>query len=296
MTHEVVVATTEGLFYPPAPGPVELRGREVNALAHAPGAGRWALVDGGQLWSRSGEWSHLATAEGVRLNCLLPLGKGLLVGASGAHLFRLTGEGLQLVDGFERAEGRDEWFTPWGGPPDVRSLSGSGPILANVHVGGILRSGDGESWSQTIDITCDVHEVIAQPDGLVLAATARGLGISRNGGESWSFEQAGLHATYCRAVAVCENYVLLSASLGPRGGRAAVYRRAVTEHGPFEKCNSGLPEWFGDNIDTGCLASSGRRAAFATGDGRVFLSEDCGGEWKELAGGLPPIRQVSLIA
>ena len=56
-------------------------------------------------------------------------------------------------------EGRDRWYTPWGGPPDTRSMtSADGKVYANVHVGGVVRSADaGRTWQPTaLDIDADV--------------------------------------------------------------------------------------------------------------------------------------------
>ncbi|HEX2031316.1 MAG TPA: hypothetical protein VHL78_07960, partial [Actinomycetota bacterium] len=188
------------------------------------------------------------------------------------------------------------WHTPWRGPPDTRSLSAGpdGTLYANVHVGGILRSQDGESWTPTIDIDADVHQVLAHPDrpDTVLAACAWGLAVSRDRGATWSIEYDGLHGRYCRAVAVAGDAVLVSASTGPFTDRAAVYRRALDADRPFERCSDGLPEWFPANIDSHCLAASGDTVAFGTGDGRVFRSDDRGRIWEEAASGLPPVRAV----
>ena len=66
--------------------------------------------------------------------------------------------------------------------PYVRSLTETSDhraLLANVHVGGIPRSGNGgASWAPTIDPDADVHQVRAAPTdrSLVLAAAAVGLG------------------------------------------------------------------------------------------------------------------------
>jgi hypothetical protein len=100
------------------------------------------------------------------------------VGSSEARLFRLTGNTLAPVDAFD-AEGRDSWYTPWGGPPDTRSISEWGEdVYVNVHVGGVLHTGDnGATWTPTIDVDADVHQV-ATAEGLVLAAGARGLSMS----------------------------------------------------------------------------------------------------------------------
>src|SRR5205814_5238876 len=94
-------------------------------------------------------------------------------------------------------EGREGWYTPWGDPADVRSIAVArdGAIHVNVHVGGVARSRDGgTSWTPTIDIEQDVHQVTAHPrePKIVVVASAEGFAISRNGGDSWSFVTAGL--------------------------------------------------------------------------------------------------------
>ena len=195
--------------------------------------------------------------------------------------------------GFERAPGRGDWFTPWGGPPAVRTIAAGaeGELYVNVHVGGILRSDDeGASWRPTIDIRSDVHQVLAVPGrpGLVLAATGVGTATSEDGGASWSFAHGGLAGRYCRAVALAGDTVLLSASAGPRGGEAAVYRRPLGADGPFQRCTDG----FERNIDTGCLAADGELAAFGTEDGRVFVSRDAGASWTLEASGLPAVQAL----
>jgi hypothetical protein len=162
-------------------------------------------------------------------------------------------------------------------------------------VGGIPRSRDGGvTWEPTIDIDSDVHQVLATGD-TVLAATALGLARSDDGGDSWQFEDERLHASYSRAVAVAGDTLLLSASTGPRGGRAAVYRKPLAAGGPFEACRVGLPEWFDSNIDSHCLVASDGIAAFGTNDGRVFVSRDEGASWTQEAEGLPSIRCLALV-
>ncbi|MGH7310940.1 MAG: WD40/YVTN/BNR-like repeat-containing protein, partial [Candidatus Rokuibacteriota bacterium] len=217
-----------------------------------------------------------------------------------AHLLRLAGGRLSSVGPFEQAEGRDAWYTPWGDPADVRSIA-AGPREAatyvNIHVGGVLRSPDGErGWTPTLDIEVDVHQVIAHPTRpqVVLVAAAVGLGVSRDQGESWEFVTAGLHARYARAVAVAGDWVLMTASTGPGGRRSAIYRRRLDGGDDFERCRAGLPEWFSHNIDTACLATVGPVAAFGTEDGRVFRSLDAGASWELAAKGLPEIRCLAL--
>lgn len=139
-----------------------------------------------------------------------------------------------------------------------------------------------------------VHQVLAHPTRAhaVFAAAAVGLGMSDDGGESWRFETQGLHARYLRAVAVAGDHLLVSASTGPGGKRAALYRRRLGESEEFERCGKGLPEWFGSNIDTGCLTASGVTVAFGTDEGLLFVSTDAGASWERLARDLPAIRCV----
>jgi hypothetical protein len=290
----VLVGTKEGIldFAPDGHlGAVHHPGREVSALAPE-GPDLWTVLDGNEVHRTigQGQWEQTGTLEGLRANCIADTRAGVVVGTSGAHLYRVGDGRLDRVDSFDRVEGRADWYTPWGGPPDSRSISeDDDTVYVNVHVGGIVRSRDeGATWEPTIDIHADVHRVWAIR-GWVFAASAGGLAASRDRGESWSTRTEGLHAAYCRGVAVCGGTLLVSASTGPRGGESAVYRGRL-EGGPFERCRRGLPEWFEDNIDSYCLDAIPDLVAFGTADGRVFASPDQGASWAEVASGLHSVR------
>jgi len=293
---QILAATTEGLFAWPDETR-SLEGTEVNALAHD-GKARHALAESAAVLRDDGHgWQEIAKVEGLRANCLLPARTGLFVGTSLAHLLKDEGGRLVSLDAFESAPGRADWFTPWGGPPDVRSLAedDGGVIYCNVHVGGILRSDDGgTTWAPTIEIRSDVHEVTTAGQ-MVVAATAWGLATSTDKGSSWEFDDAGLHDTYARAVTVAGDMVVMSASSGPRGAASTLYRRPLNESGSFIRCGGELPEWFSDNINTGCLAAGGETFAFGTEEGDLFLSEDSGGTFTRVADGLAPVRWVELV-
>lgn len=314
------VGTNDGLFEidldaaAPEAGPVgEFHGQEVTALAHdSDGERVWAVTDGRalRLEEAAGSWLEVAHTDRYDLTCVVASSGGLLAGTDPARLLRLDGDRLVPVGAFEQVKGRNRWYTPWGGPPAVRSLCQdlAGRLHVNVHVGGIPRSPDGGgTWEPSIDIDADVHQVLphpAKPD-TVFAAAAVGLACSEDGGQRWRTEVEGLHATYARAVAVAlpdatdqqgQAMVLVSVSTGPGGRRSAVYRAPLAETPggglQFERCQQGLPEWFGSNVDTGCLAASGTAALIGTADGALYASRDAGGTWQGLASGLPPVRSV----
>ncbi len=298
----IVAGTDDGIHLLGGRPTTHLGGRAVTALARGAGA-TWAVADGHELWRGEGAWAGqpVASSPTLRLNCLAVADGEVLAGSADAHLLRLEADELRPVASFDRAEGRERWYTPWGGPPDVRSISAAadGSWYVNVHVGGILRSADGgRTWTPTIDIDADVHQVLAHPHdpAQLLAATARGLADSRDAGRTWAVETAGLHATYCRAVALAGDTVLVSCSTGPRGGQAALYRRplAAGPGVPFERCRDGLPEWFEANIDTACLDAAGPTVAFGTASGELYASQDAGGTWEQVAGRLPPVRCLLL--
>jgi hypothetical protein len=302
MDPRIVVGTGNGLWVleGQASRAVEtFAGRAVSALG-LDGPRIWALVDGSAIWEYDGAaWMPRTAIEGPAATCVTPARDGVLIGTEQAHLFQLDDAGLTRVEAFETVDGRETWYTPWGDPADVRSIAiaGDGAIHVNVHVGGVARSRDGGvAWAPTVDIEQDVHQVLAHPScsGVVLVASAEGFGVSRDGGDSWAFETAGLHAHYARAVAVADEWVLLSVSTGPRGRRAAIYRRPLDDGAHFERCRAGLPEWFDDNVDTGCLAAAGRRVVCGTADGRVYRSDDAGGCWELALKGLPAVRCVAV--
>lgn len=281
MASEVLLGTARGIRSVDG-GSVALAGEPVTALSST-GRGWRAIVDRRVVVDDTG--AVHAEVPGAAVTCVTGHRGGALAGTDDAGLVRVDGHQVAAVAGFADAEGRRQWYTPWGGPPATRSLAAApdGAWYVNVHVGGILRSRDeGRTWQQTVDIDVDVHQVVAGPPGtLVAACGVGGLAVSRDGGDSWRFDTEGLHATYCRAVAVVGGMVLLTAALGPGGGRAAIYRRRLDSDEAFERCTIGLPTWFDANIDTHRLAGADDLAAFAAADGRVFVSHDAGAEWTQ---------------
>lgn len=288
----LLVATARGLHEVAEGGRVHLEGRDVTAV-HGLG---WAVLEGTEVvHCEHGRWAPYGVLpEGTRATCLAVAAHEVYLGTEGAGLLRRDDEGFTEVAPFRRAPGRQSWYTPWGGPPAARSLAvaDDGTLLVNVHVGGILRSEDGgQTWAPTIDLHVDVHQVAAVPgSSTVVAATGTGFATSRDGGRTWAVDDEGLHASYLRAVAVAGDLVLGSASRGPGGGDAALYRRPLAG-GPFERIGTGLPP-LGGNVDSGWLVASEELVAVVLADGSVHRSSDAGSRFECVAEALPAPRQL----
>jgi hypothetical protein len=289
---DVLLGTAKGLFRLSDAGVAPVAATETDAMD-----GGWAIVEGAEVVSLDS--GVTATTAPLTATCIAARGEGALIGTEEAHLFEVQGSGsIEPVESFDRIPTRDSWYTPWGAPPDTRSLTiaSDGVPLVNVHVGGVWR-GDpaADDWTEVIQVDNDAHQVLASHgDARVLVAAAVGFGWSTDGGRSFDWTTDGLHARYARAVAFAGSYAMVTASTGPRTDRGAVYRRPLDGDRPFERCHAGLPEWFPFNVDTFQLAARDECVAIGTTDGEVYLSEDEGSTWALVADDLPPIHCVSV--
>jgi hypothetical protein len=289
----------------------ELAGQSVRGLAPDGHGGALAVVDGHALCLRTcdGEWSTIATSE-FQLACSVAVGDVIYVGTDDARVLRVSEDGkVDPLGGFDAVAGRDKWYAGSAlingqlvGPPlGVRSITASPDgtvLLANVHVGGIPRSTDGGvTWEPTIDVDSDVHEVCAHPihPGIVIAAAAIGLCISRDSGATWTVEQEGLHAPYCSAVAFSSSDILVSASVDHFATQGAIFRRPMDGPGPLVPVGAGLPRWLDGITDTGCIAACGSALAVADKAGNLYLSADAGRTWSRRANGLPTTSSVLIV-
>ncbi len=281
---DLLIGTATGVFQ--LDGSSLIEGTRINHLARH--NGHWWAVDGKGRIHRNG--NVVATMpDGVTPLCIQPTPDTVWIGANQARLFGLDGDTLIEDEFFATAPGRDKWYTPWGAPADVRSmaLDAGDTLYVNVHVGGVLRY-DNTGVVPTLDIDADVHQVAAHKNqrDAIFAATAQGLAVSHNG-HDFEFRTDGLHASYCRAITVLEDRILISASTGPSTSRGRIYSGGLWD-GPLEPVTEGLPDWFEGNLNTSCLVFLDNSVFAGFGD-TVWRSDDSGETWQQAATGLPNI-------
>jgi hypothetical protein len=292
----MLVATQSGVrcFSSDGKGTTELANRSISALAAEAGGTCLAVVDDRDIWRRdaSGAWSKVAET-GISLQSIASVEGAIFAGGMDeAAMLRISASGeVERLTSFENVSGRGEWFA--GGPPlGVRGLAATADaavILAAVHVGGIPRSTDrGESWSPTIPIMFDVHEVRAhrtRPD-LIAAATAVGLCVSQDKGATWQVFSEGLEIANSLAVAVLDEEVLFSIQDGPFAKRSQIWRWKFGG-AVVEQVREGLPEWLEGKVDTNWIAANQSRTAILDGAGNLWLSQAGSIGWRRIATGLP---------
>jgi hypothetical protein len=301
--NRILVSTwNNGLFELAESASHSFAGTSVGAVMRSRKGRVLGIVDRHTLVERIGpdDWRELASSP-RSLSCAACADGDVFVGTDDAQVLKLgpTSE-LDPLDGFATVDGREDWYAGTAvidgktvGPPlGVRSMSvtsDEAALLVNVHVGGIPRSLDrGATWTPTIDVDSDVHEVSAHPDrpGDVLAAAAVGLCVSADGGATWRIETAGLHATYCSAARFCDDTIFVAASEHHFAPRGAIYRRPLAGRGALERVAGGLPDWLDGIVDTACIDTLGSTVVIADRGGHVYESADCGLSWTLRAEGL----------
>ncbi len=301
---EVLTATGAGcrVFNESGEVALELPGQSVSFLAQEPGGSCLAIVDENQIWRRDAgaTWSRVAQAQIPLQSLTSAAGTVFAGGLSEAGMLRVNAGGeAERLQGFDATPGRDEWFA--GGPPlGVRSLAvtaDGAAILAAVHVGGIPRSVDGgASWSPTIPVMYDVHEVCAHPSlpGLVAAACAMGLCLSHDGGATWKLHSEGLDVPTLLAVAVLVDEVLFSVQDGPFASRSRIWRWRNDDE-RVELVRDGLPEWLDGRVDTAHIAAGAGRAAIVDAGGNLWLSTRGSTSWQRIAGELGYVFAIAML-
>ena len=187
---------------------------------------------------------------------------------------------------FDELACREEWYTPWGGPPAVRTFAKTqdGFCYADIHVGSIMRSPDeGISWEPvTPELHKDVHQVTTCPadDNRVYANTQNGVYVSADRGHSWEHRFHGLPRRYGTAIAVHPadpDLLIATVQNGPRGGGAWLCR---SENGgaTWTHLNDQLTEST-DRISTGYIAFTSDGTAWAVIGKTLYIGKDRATDW-----------------
>ena len=240
------------------------------------------------------------------IECLLILDEHpleLLIGTEGAHLFHLRGAEISRIRRFDALDCRAGWHTPWGGPPSVRSLAATadGWVYADIHVGSIMRSGDGgQSWEPvTPDLNEDVHQVAtcrARPDR-VYANTARGVYVSEDRGQSWHDRARDLGRRYGRAIAVAPDdpdLLLATISDGPHGGDVHGQLWQSEDCGRnWRHVSGGFPASTPDNINTFHVALCDGGQAWAVVGRTLYVGKVRASRWEAFWTATEPILMIA---
>ena len=306
LTEETVYVADEAA---PEPEPVRV-------LDEAAIAGEAAVNGGGVVALPNGEVACIGADGAERCEsgiddeicCLHLLAEDplvLLIGTEPPHVYRMErGTPARRIESFARLAVRDDWYTPWGGPPAVRSLAHSGAdVYADIHVGSIMRSADrGESWKPvTPGLHQDVHQVAVCPAApeRVYANTAQAVFVSGDRGDSWEHRSGGLPARYGRAVAVHPadpDCLLASVSRGPHAEGTGKLFRSDDAGRSWAHVRDGFPEVARDNVDTFRVAFDAAGVAWAAVEETLYRSGDRGRRWQAVWSASSEIRAVSCAA
>ena len=209
-------------------------------------AGLHRSVDGGRTWERVGEGVLEPSVTSVTVSPHDP--DVVYAGTEPSRAYRSADGGDTWA---ELAELTDLPSAPtWSFPPrpdthHVRWIEvdpgDPNHLYVAVEAGALVQTHDGgETWEARAPSTRrDTHTMAIHPDApdVVRAAAGDGYAESRDGGQSWSFPQAGLKHRYCWSVAIDPGdpgCVLLSAASGARrahtSGAAASYLYRRLEH------------------------------------------------------------------
>ncbi len=268
-------------------------------------------TEDGPLWLAATEEDEPAPADtgiDLKITSLLVLEDDpphVLIGTEPPHLFRFQrGAPAARIDSFARLDVRDQWNTPWGGPPAVRSLAaapGGGAVYADIHVGSIMRSLDGGlTWGPvTPDLNRDVHHVTTCPAApkRVYAQTARAFYLSPDHGVTWEHRAEGLDERYGRCVAVDPNEpdrVLVTVSDGPHGDNVHGQLYRTEDAGlHWTHVSDGFPSSTKRNIDTHHVAFDPSGTAWAVVERTLYVGRDRATRWQTAWAAPERIRMIA---
>ena len=255
---------------------------------------------------------------------LLCVGERIYAGVSEAGLFYSDdrGETWHGVNGLNAYQGRENWDAGFGGLC-VHSLlfdaNNAARMWCGISAAGVFRTDDGgDTWQKKNDGVFSpspgfcVHSLAHDPANadLIYRQDHNGMYLSRNGGDNWSYIQAGLpmgsaQDQPCVFGFICEmdqksNSVFVLPLEGdsyrfPHDGKLKVFRTR-DEGQTWQALSEGLPQQHAFvNILRGAMSVDQQQPCgvyFGTTSGTVYASSNCGDSWNSLVRELPRIQSV----
>jgi len=262
-----------------------------RALVGCRGGGVFESEDGGNTWHDA----ELPAAD-VFSVAYSPADGAAYAGCEPSALWVRRNGGWEELSALRELPSAPTWsFPPRPWTSHVRWIAPSphngNLILAGIELGGLMRSEDGgATWQDhRPGAQRDVHSLAWHPTeaGRAYEAAGGGSTWSHDNGESWEAVDDGRDRHYTWALAVDSadpDCWFVSASPGPfeahgsRPARAALFR--WRGDGPWVELDLGLPR----PLETMpyALAATGDGLVAALRDGRLFVSDDQGDNWRQL--------------
>ena len=230
--------------------------------------------------------------EGDARSCAVAPDGALYVGTEPAMIYRSDdgGDAWQRCSAIDDLPTRSAWtFPPLPHEPHVRSIDflprDGDSVLAGIEVGGVILSRDrGETWREMNEgVYVDVHAVrpdLARPTWL-FACTGAGFYASEDDGTTWDGRWEGAGRGYTVGLSINparSGELLVTAGEGPPGRDGRVMH-SLDGGNTWERItDAGLPDAY-PRVAVPLFAEG--VAWLATGDGRIFRSQNPRGDWSQ---------------
>jgi photosystem II stability/assembly factor-like uncharacterized protein len=314
---ELLIGTDRGVFrvgddgnIQPEEGPATvalLTRAQGSVMAVTPQGALWRRIDGNG-WQLAHE--HPVAEEIWACAADPGMAGRLYLGVSPALLYWSDdgGASWRACEAIRRIPGYESWtFPPPPHIPHVRSAAADPQVMGAVYIGveegSIYRSADqGETWESLNEgLYWDVHTVTPAPEGTRLyATTGRGFYRSDDGGCHWRPLMSGLDRRYTVPLVASRQqpgrlYTAAAASPPPgwrQGANAALYR---SDDGGerWVRLEQGLPRPF--DVMVRQIAADDKEQVYIAAGHELFISQDEGDSWQQLAGELPTVQALAVV-
>ena len=237
----------------------------------------------------------------------------LYAGTEPAALFesRDLGQSWQRLGGLDQATGHDSWMFP--APPFIAHIKqiaihpqDADRIYVCVEQGGLYSSADaGVTWTEhTAGMPNDAHRVLLHPTrpGRLFLANGFFFNRSDDGGRTWFEMREQTQKIGYADPLVChprrpETMFVSGAFATPdtwvKGSAKVSIARTDDGGDTWQYARGGLPAEFKPSVEAMSLEAVGEacRVFIGNTDGEVWLTEDEGRQWRQIASGLPPVSK-----